>query len=306
MKLDLVQLKVFDTLMREHSLTRCADLLDMSQPTVSRVLARLRDHFEDPLFVRAGHSMRPTARALALADTVSAVLDGVAQLGGPPARFDPATDERCFRLYMVDGGIVHALPRLLHALPSAAPRVTLRSVHTHPRELEQLLEAGRIDLAIGSFPLLLTNIHQRPLWTDDYATVMRPGHACAQGLERADFLSQRHVLVVLGDTDHEYAAAARILEAALAPRTVLCQVPSFTAAAHLVLHTDALATMPRRLALSLAHDLGLHVADTPLALPTLRLGLYWHEQGHRDPAGRWFRNWARGVLADPGGDAGRD
>jgi DNA-binding transcriptional LysR family regulator len=302
---DLVQLQVLDSLLREGSLTRTAELLGMSQPTVSRILARLRQHFGDPLLVRSGQRMQPTVRALELAAPVAAVLAGVRQLQGGSAQFDAATSSRLFRLYMVDGGIVHVLPRLLARLDSVAPGISLRTVQCDPRELEQQLEQGTIDLALGSFSQLVNNIHQRPLWVESYATIMRPGHPCAQALDRASFGAQRHVLVALGDTNHEYAAASRTLEAILAPTAVLCHVPSFTAAAHIVLHTNALATLPRRLAHSLAADLGLGVCETPIPLPTLQLAMYWHERCHRDPASRWLRDLVRATLADAGLVSGR-
>jgi DNA-binding transcriptional LysR family regulator len=298
--LDLSQLQVLDSLLREQSLTRTADLLGMSQPTVSRILARLRQHFGDPLFVRAGQGMQPTARALELAAPLAAVLAGVRQLQGGSAVFDPASSERSFCLYMVDGAIIHVLPRLLAAMAGIAPRIAIRTVQCDPQELEQQLEHGRIDLALGSFPQLLNNIHQRPLWTESYATVMRRGHPCARALDRSTFVSQRHVLIALGDVNHQYALAGRILDAMLPPSAVLCHVPSFTAAAHIVLHTDAVATLPLRLAHSLADDLGLDAVETPVTLPPLQLAMYWHERSHRDPANRWLRDVVRTVVGGDG------
>jgi DNA-binding transcriptional LysR family regulator len=293
---DLTELQVLDGLLRDRSLTRTADRLGMSQPSVSRVLARLRQHFGDPLFVRAGQKMEPTVRALELGDPVAAVLAGVRALQGGSAQFDPLTAERCFRLYMVDGAVIHVLPRLLRDLADAAPGVSIRTVQCGPRELEHKLEQGRIDLVLGSFTHLLNNIHQRPLWLESYATVMRNGHARARELDRETFMRQKHVLVTMGDQHHDYAVAARILESLLPPSAVLCHVASFTAAAHVVRHTDAVATLPRRLADDLAADLGLEVADVPLALPSLQLALYWHERCHRDPANQWLRRRIRDVL----------
>jgi DNA-binding transcriptional LysR family regulator len=265
------------------------------------MLARLRTHFGDPLFVRAGQRMQPTVRALELAEPVAAVLAGVRQLQGGSARFDPATAERCFSLYMVDGSAIHVLPRLLARLSTTAPGLSVRTVQCDPRELEQQLEQGKIDLVLGSFPHLQSNIHQRPLWLESYSTVLRPGHPCAHKLDRESFTAQRHVLVSMGDTNHEYVAAGRTLESLLPAASVLCHVASFTAAAHIVLHTDALATLPRRLAQGLAEDLGLLAVDTPVTLPSLQLAVYWHARCHRDPANQWLRNLVREVLC--GADA---
>lgn len=296
---DLSHLRILDSLLREGSLTRTAELLGMTQPTVSRSLARLRRHFGDPLLVRSGQRMQPTARALELAGPLTAVLDAARQLEGGPAAFDAASGTRSFGLYMVDGAVVHILPRLLDGLAQqhgGALGIQLRSVHIDPGSLEQQLERGHIDLAIGRFPALVNNIRQRKLWQDEYACVMRPGHPCAGRLDRAAYLAHRHVLIEMEHTSHHNAIVTRKLEALLEPSRILCQVPSFTSAAHIALHTDAIATIPRRLASSLAHDLGLALAPLPIELPALHLALYWHERAHRDPANQWLREFVRSTL----------
>lgn len=296
---DLPQLEILESLLRERSLTRTAELLGMTQPTISRVLARLRLHFADPLFVRSGQSMQPTARALELAEPVSALLAAARRLQEGSAAFDPLTARRSFGLYMVDGAIVHVLPRLLEALRHQAPGILLRTLHGDPLALDARIERGEIDLLIGRFPHLVSNMRQRLLWGDDHAVLMRPDHPCAGGLDRETYLAQGHVLISIFHTSHHDVEVTRTLETLLPPDKVLCHVPGFTAAAHLVLHTDALATIPRRLANDLAQDLGLVLAEVPIALAPLQLAMYWHELQHRDPGNRWLREFVRTTLLGP-------
>ncbi|MEW7847521.1 LysR family transcriptional regulator [Massilia aurea] len=296
---DLSQLLILDSLLREGSLTRTAELLGMSQPTVSRALARLRIHFGDPLFVRTGQRMVATTRALALAAPIAAVLDAARQLEGGPAVFDPLTANRSFGLYMVDGAVVNILPQLLGGLArldNGASGLQLRCVHIDPGSIEAQLERGHIDLAIGRFPQLVNNIRRRKLWDDEYACVMRPGHPCAGNLDLDGYLTHRHVLIEMEHTSHHNGAVTRKLESLLEPARILCHVPSFTSAAHIALHTDAIATIPLRLAQPLARDLGLVLARLPIELPPLQLALYWHERSHRDPANQWLREFAHATL----------
>ena len=305
---DLSQLLILDSLLREGSLTRTAELLGMTQPTVSRALARLRRHFGDPLFVRSGQRMQATARALELAGPVAAVLDAARRLEGGPAVFDPLNARRSFGLYMVDGAVVNILPQLLDGLAkleNGAAGLQLRSVHIDPGSLEAQLERGHIDLAIGRFPHLANNIRQRKLWDDEYACLMRPGHPWGGQLDRAGYLAHRHVLIEMEHTSHHNVAVTRKLETLLEPTRILCHVPSFTSAAHIALHTDAIATIPLRLARPLARDLGLVLARLPIELPPLQLALYWHERSHRDPANRWLRDFVLTTLTStPGFDSG--
>jgi len=301
---DLSQLLILDSLLREGSLTRTAELLGMSQPTVSRALARLRSHFDDPLFVRTGQRMVATTRALELAGPIAAVLDAARELDSGPAVFDPLSAQRSFGLYMVDGAVVNILPQLLAGLArleDGASGLQLRSVHIDPGAIEAQLERGHIDLAIGRFPQLVNNIRRRKLWTDEYACVMRAGHPCASQLDRDAYLTHRNVLIEMEQTSQHNGIVTRKLETLLAPSRILCHVPSYTSAAHIALHTDAIATIPLRLARPLARDLGLVLARLPIDLPPVQLALYWHERSHRDPANVWLRAFVRSTLtaSDP-------
>ena len=223
------QLRILDSLLREGSLTRTAELLGMTQPTVSRALARLRRHFGDPLFVRSGQRMQATARALELAGPIAAVLDAARQLDGGPALFDPLAATRSFGLYMVDGAVVNILPQLLDGLArmdNGAAGLQLRSVHIDPSSLEAQLERGHVDLAIGRYPGLINNIRQRKLWDDDYACLMRPSHPCVGKLDRDAYLTHRHVLIEMEHTSQHNVAITRKLETLLEPTRILCHVPA--------------------------------------------------------------------------------
>ena len=61
-KLDGNLLLVFRELARTRRTTETARRLAVTQSTVSHALARLRDLFGDPLFVRRPHGLEPTPR----------------------------------------------------------------------------------------------------------------------------------------------------------------------------------------------------------------------------------------------------
>src|SRR5258706_16011720 len=89
-RLDGNLLLVFRELSRTRRTTEAARRLHVTQSTVSHALARLRDLFEDPLFVRRPHGLEPTQRALELAPRIDSLID---MIGGVMARegaFDPA------------------------------------------------------------------------------------------------------------------------------------------------------------------------------------------------------------------------
>ena len=90
-ELDLHHLQVLDVLLREHSLTRAARVLDVTQPALSKTLARLRRYFDDPLFVRVALRMEPTPKALQLQAPVRAILEHMRALRSEHVPFDPRT-----------------------------------------------------------------------------------------------------------------------------------------------------------------------------------------------------------------------
>src|ERR1700748_1087667 len=74
-EIDFRDLRVLDALIREGSITRAAQSLETTQPAVSKLLARLRTRFGDPLFVRRGGGVQPTARAVEMAAQVRSLLE---------------------------------------------------------------------------------------------------------------------------------------------------------------------------------------------------------------------------------------
>jgi DNA-binding transcriptional LysR family regulator len=299
-ELDLHQLKILHMLLAERSLTRAAASLDLTQPAISKTLARLRSYFGDPLFVRVGMRMEPTPKAMQLAEPVKAILDRMRDLRNAQEAFDPAHSERTFSLFMVDAAVVQMLPPLLNHLRDHAPGVHVQAVRCDVQNLDLWLESGLVDFAIGVFPTLLRDIHRLPLWTESFASLARAGHPRQAALAtREGFLREQHALVSASGTGHGYQQAEKILEEAIPSRHIVCRLPMFSAAAHLVKHSDCLTTLPRTVAATMGGDLGLHLFDCPIALPTMEIALYWHERYHRDAGNRWLREVLRGLVARP-------
>src|SRR5262245_51464330 len=162
-ELSLHQLQVLDALLREHSLTRAAQTLDVTQPALSKTLARLRRYFDDPLFVRAALRMEPTPKALQLEAPVRAILERLRALRSEHVAFDPRRSQRTFTFCVVDAGLIKLLPPLVDRLLETAPNVRLRVLQLEAQQLEAWLESGKLDFAMGSFPALTKGVRRQPL-----------------------------------------------------------------------------------------------------------------------------------------------
>jgi DNA-binding transcriptional LysR family regulator len=287
----LRDLRALEVVLREHSLTRAAEQLATSQPTISKILARLRTQFQDPLLVRDGQAMRLTPRAVEISAPLRALLvavDGIRKpLRGP---FDPATSERIFRLLLSDVGMLWFLPPLAARLADAAPRVALEAVALDARAFAAKLAAGDADLALGAFPHAPRGLRRQSLYIDKYVCIARQDHPELRRLRTAaGFRRARHILVAASDTGHgAHEAAQRAIEAAVAPDQRWLRLPSFVAAAVVASRSNGVALVPANLAHALT-GLQLTAFRPPIAIPPIEVAQYWHERYQRDLGHRWLR-----------------
>jgi DNA-binding transcriptional LysR family regulator len=287
----LRDLRVLSVLLRERNLTRAAELLGTTQPSVSKVLARLRAHFDDRLFVWAGGSMQPTRRARQIANPLHVVLVGFDALTVSTAPFDPAVSAREFRLLLTDVGMIVFLPRLTEQIREAGSDLRINAMPFDARRVSSLLESSEADLAIGDLPDAARGLRRQRLYHDNFLSVVRKDHPQRASLaHKTDFLAERHILVKASHTGHAaHEAIERGLEAELSPDRIQLRLPSFLASAAVVKHTDAIATMPGKLARFVAKELDLVAFSPPLALPSIEIAQLWHERMQDEPGHRWLR-----------------
>jgi Bacterial regulatory helix-turn-helix protein, lysR family len=151
-ELRLRDLRVLSVVLREHNLTRAAELLDTTQPSISKVLARLRGYFADPLFIRDGNAMRPTPRALEIAGPLHGLLVASDGLRMSEQSFDTRNSDRVFKLLVTDVGMIVFLPPLMSRMAREGSKLSLHAVPLDSRHFESKLESGEADLALGAFP----------------------------------------------------------------------------------------------------------------------------------------------------------
>jgi DNA-binding transcriptional LysR family regulator len=291
-ELSLRELRVLSVLLQQRSITQTAQAMETTQPAISKTLRHLRAQFSDPLFVRNGGAMQPTAKALDIAARLRVLLDAADGLRSAATEFDPARSDRLFSLLLTDVGMIRFLPPLIARVAVIAPNVSVRAVPLDARQFEHRLETGEADLAFGAFPKAARHLRRQRLYFDGYSSMLRKRHPRAsKSRSRAGFLAERHILVTASETGHAaHLTAQRVLSAAILPANVMLRVPSFIAGAIVAAETDGIATLPTNLARRLAEPLGLAAFETPIALPRIEIAQFWHERYHRDAGHRWLRN----------------
>ncbi|MEN0074913.1 MAG: LysR family transcriptional regulator [Paracraurococcus sp.] len=289
-RLDLNLLVALDALLTERSVTRAAARIGLGQSAMSHNLARLRRLFGDELLTRAPEGMRPTPRAMALAEPVRATLAGIQALIAREDRFDPRTAERTFRIGLPDSAEVLLASALLAHLTATAPGIHLRLHNIDSSRLLDDLDADRLDLAIGLGEFAAGQAHHkwRRLMTEPYLCMFdaaRTGVTPPISLE--DYVRLPHVLTSLREGERG------VVDDALAGlglrRTVVLTTPRFLAVPYLVARAPVVVTMLGRLARFFAAELGLSLSPPPVALRDVAVSLLWHSSYDQDPAHAWLR-----------------
>ncbi|GAB3190807.1 LysR family transcriptional regulator [Hydrogenophaga aquatica] len=285
--LDVKTLRLFELLYTTGSVTRTADMLGCSQPTVSIGLARLRKQFNDPLFVRTALTMQPTPKADALVTTVREVLDGLRRLSEAEQRFEPAEADRTFRIFMTDASHITLLPQLFTHVRAIAPKVKLEAASIGPQMVNEL-QSGEGDLALGLIPGLEAGFYQQVLFEQNWVCLSNPRHSrLKRGLTLDAYVQADHVGIIAG-------TGQLLLEAALKQhgidRNVALKLPGFLGLSAILQSTDMVATLPQHIGETLARSAGLKVWPCPIPIPSFTVKQHWHARYHHDPANRWLRS----------------
>ncbi len=293
---DLNLLKALDVLLDERNVTRAAARLALTQPALSGMLTRLRESFDDPLFVRAQRGMVPTQRALDLARPVKQVLAEIEALLQPPV-FDPASATLTVTIVATDYALRAVALPFVAAVKRQAPhmRVALMPVESSLTVLPRL-ERGEIDLALMTPEHTSPELHARRLYEERYVCAMRADHPAAREELTLDrFCALDHALVsytgggFAGVTDEALARLGR-------SRNVTISVKSFLIVPELLRTSDLVAVVPSRLVAGLE---GLAVMEPPLTVPGFTKLVAWHERTHRDPGHRWLRELLFATCGTP-------
>jgi DNA-binding transcriptional LysR family regulator len=294
---DLNLLKAFDALYTERHVTRAGHRIGLSQSAMSGALTRLREVFDDELFVRSPRGMHPTPRADDLAGPVSAairLMRGVLH----NERFDPATADHVVTIAMTDYAAFVLLPPMLAQLATEAPSldVQVRGIFGKD-EVVDLLDSGKANLAISVHTDTSARILSRPLLREGFACIARPGHpAFADGAGVEAFAAASHLLV--SPEGDRTGLVDRKLAALELERRVVLNLPQFLVAPFVVADTDLIATLASRVARRFAAaDLGIAVHEPPIALPDWPLAMMWHRRVDDHAATVWLRDCIAGIAA---------
>jgi DNA-binding transcriptional LysR family regulator len=272
-KLDGGLLLIFRELLARRRASAVATHLGLSPSAISHALARLRDVFDDPLFIRRSHGLEPTQRALELGPRIEGLIEAIGQTVGGEATFDPGATRRRFRLAVADPIGTLIGPALVNTFREEAPLATFSM---RPAFLEQALRAvrrGEADVAVGLFNHIPSEFTANPLYVDEYCVIARKDHPRVTGrrVDETTYATVGHVFIgwpdgAFGD-QRPYDREAMQATYGENPGPDVIRTHAYVAqwetAMLMVAACDALADCPRQLATRYADRFGLQVLDPP-------------------------------------------
>ncbi|MCA9643997.1 MAG: LysR family transcriptional regulator [Polyangiaceae bacterium] len=297
--LDLNLLVALEALLLEGHVTRAARRVHVSQPAMSRALARLREMLGDELLVRVGQQMQPTPKAEALLPRLQRILAEIRGLIAPDG-FDPKQARGVLRLAAPDIVTFMLGPALMRTLRRDAPGLDLEIVRWSPAWREQLA-SGEVDLTIGEPRGDERGIYAKPLVRQRWATVLRRGHPALRKRWSLDtFVQLDHLLIGVGSegSAHVDVALARLGKS----RRVGLKIPYVVLSPLIVAETDLVLTTALWLAKKLYGQARLVIKQPPrqLELAPVDLPMVWHERAQRDPQQRWLRDVLSRLAEEAG------
>ncbi|GAB1666340.1 LysR family transcriptional regulator [Mannheimia haemolytica] len=290
--LDFNLLKAFVVLLDECNVSRAAQRLSITQPAMSGILNRLRESFNDPLFVRVQHGMQPTDRALQLGQTARNILQDISSMLQPPI-LEPEHLNMTLRIAAMDYvQQIIALPLILR-LRRLAPNVKVALLPVQGQNIKTLFEQNKIDLALVSRQHLSTDTLKTVLYEERYVCAMSKTHPIAQTpLSLDQFCNLPFAMLSYNGGEFSGATDLALQKIGL-QRKVMVSVNHISLLPQLLQGSDLVAVLPERLAKTLPN---VYLQPPPIEVEGFTMMMAWHERTEQDTAHRWLREVLQGVV----------
>lgn len=313
---DLNLLKIFDALYQHGSVNSAASEIGVSPSAISHALGRLRDTFDDELFVKGPSGMTPTARAAEISHRVAAALVQAYSIL-EPVDFDPETVERRFRVscnhYV--GWLI--LPRVVSYLQCKAPATILNVECEYGKGIADELDAGVVDLVVGTFAQIPERFESEVLFSDHWIWVLRADHpSLSAELTTEKILQLPQVVIAINEVGRSIdgvVAEAGLERLVVADKIFLediaiksryssqvkgsVTINSAEAAAAIVAHSDLVALLPERLAQVMSTLYNFKTIKYEKEHNILEHRMVWHRKHGADPAIEWLRSVFRSSVS---------
>jgi len=267
-----------------RSFSEAAARLGQNQSTISYTIGRLREAFDDPLFVRQGRGIAPTQRCVDIVLGIERLFDQLAEIT-EPVEFDPAEANVSVTISCNHYERAVIIPRVVRRMRKEAPGIRLKIIQAKMHGQQQL-RLGECDLLLSPTSVEGDGLFRRVLIEDHYVCLMDPGNPlAAAGLTREAYAAANHVFVSYeGNWRPTYLDMFD--EHGIVP-SIIVDLPTTGEVGRLVSGTDLVATVTNMLARSYGQNLAIRPCPFEARV---RCYQYWTTRTNRSRAYRWLRD----------------
>ena len=276
-QLDLQDIVVFLNLLELRSAKRTAELMSVSQPTISYCLKRLRGCFDDTLFSSSQGVLQPTSKAEKIAPYLRVVVESVNRCAEDENQASAQAVRKIWRLCAPEYFELSFLPQTLAMLSHTHANTSLH-LDRLSRDLpvDQLM-SGEIDIAIGFGPGY-HQMHPELQWqavvNDDFVCLTsQNGLANDAAMSLDEFCASPHVFPTPWISEKNMVDSW--LDKVGRSRNVLVRANGYQACVNIVAAVPATLALPARLLPHLRIPSSVKVCQPPLGFPTFTLDMIW-------------------------------
>ncbi len=287
--LDMRVLSFLDILLQTGSVTRTGEIIGISQPSASRMLARTRHLIGDPLLIRTQKGYQLTDHARSLREPVLEAISSLQAVFSRP-EFNPVESDMTFRIACTDYAVACVVGPLMRNLAGAAPSISIAVSPLVPESFT-MLDNGEIDFVLYATLSVKGDFIVQKLFDESYALVMRKAHPLLDLLSERSALEPEDIAgipqIEFSYPTQENLQADPVLRGQSGSTESTLSVPFFTAMPFIVADTDAVAPVPGRFGTLLARDYNVEAVPyrPSRGFP---YHLIWHERARSNPAVRWM------------------
>lgn len=294
-KIDLNLLVVFEAIYSAGNISRAADKLNLTQPALSNALGRLRKQLDNPLFVRSGNGVAPTALAEEIIEPIREALFAIEQSIAPKDVFDPAVTKRHFKLIVADPLEQIVMGSLLRTIGSKS-QISFELQPPQTTNIEAALLEGKADLAVFLMPIRVAELNNTPLCSVDPVAIARRDHPrVSAGSPRESVMKEGFVALALSPGKLENSEKVNILKRFDA--RLVCQVSKVSSIAQLVSESDLVGLVPAIYARKLAAQYGLEIITLSVPEIEQKFQLIWHRRFDADAGHTWLRDTIQKAVS---------
>ncbi len=291
---DLNLFVILNAIYTEGSLTKAAEVVGITQPAVSNALSRLRERFDDDLFIRTGSGMVPTQKTENIISDIQNALSLMQQSVNEPDTFDPKLSNRNFKLSLGDVSEGRVLPYIMNEIDKNAPFVSMGSYAYSRSDQVHALATHNLDFVVDPIIPASEEINSYKVFEDDFVAMYRDDHPLGKIDEVSvdDILAQRHLHV------SNRKRGLHLIDVELDKigyrREIALRCQHFLIAPRIIRSTD-LVLMGTR---SFAKSHNLQFIEIPTEIPSIEYHLIWHKSDEGDGGHLWMKDLIIEAFVD--------